>query len=67
MNEKATDNPKKHTEDSNIHAEEENKEKFADAKPPADDTVAVLLLPTDQHRNPPTMADAEEARRRLQP
>jgi hypothetical protein len=65
MNEKATDNPKKHTKDSSIHVEEENKEKFADAKPPADDTVAVLLLPMDQHRNLPTMADAKKAPRRL--
>jgi hypothetical protein len=67
MNEKATDSPKKHIEDSSIHVEEENEEKFADAKPPADDTIAVLLLPTDPHRNPPTVADAGEDRGSHQP
>jgi hypothetical protein len=50
------------TEDSSINAEEESEEKIADAKPPADDTVAVLLLPMDHHRNPSTidMANAGE-------
>jgi hypothetical protein len=67
MNEKAIDNPKKHTEDSSVHAEEENEEKFADAKPPADDTIAMLPLRMDPHRNPPTMADAGEARGSHQP
>ena len=43
IDEKAIDNPKKHTEDSSTDAEEGNKEKIVDAKPPADDTVAVVL------------------------
>ena len=67
--EKATNNPKKHTEDSSTDAEEGNKEKIVDAKPPADDTDAVVLPPTDHHRNSPTIdiADAGEAWERLQP
>ena len=43
IDEKATNNSKKHTEDSSTDAEEGNKEKIVDAKPPADDTVAVVL------------------------
>ena len=68
IDEKAIDNPKKHTEDSSTDAEG-NKEKIVDAKPPADDTVAVVLPPTDHHRNSPTIdiADAGEAWERLQP
>ena len=55
IDEKATNNPKKHTEDPSTDVEEGNKEKIVDAKPPADDTVAVVLPPTDHHRNPPTI------------
>jgi hypothetical protein len=67
IDEKATDNPKKHTEDSSTDAEEGNEEKIVHAKPLADDTVAVVHPPTD-HRYPPTIdiADAGEARERLQ-
>jgi hypothetical protein len=43
IDEKATDNPKKHTEDSSTNAEEGNKEKIVNVKPPADDIVAVVL------------------------
>jgi len=43
VDKKATDNSKKHIEDSSTDAEEGNKEKIIDAKPPIDDTVAVVL------------------------
>jgi hypothetical protein len=66
---KATDNPKKHTEDLSTDAEEGNKEKIVDAKPPIDDTDVVVLPPTNHHRNPPNIdiANVEEACERLQP
>ena len=38
IDDKATDNPKKHIEDSSTDAEEGNKENIGDAKPPADTT-----------------------------
>jgi hypothetical protein len=52
---KATDNPKKHTEDSSTDTDEGNKEKIIDAKPPTDDTITMVLLPTNHHRNPPNI------------
>jgi hypothetical protein len=66
---KATDNLKKHTEDSSTDAGEGNKEKIIDAKPPTDDTVAMVLPPTNHHQNLPNIdiADIEEAWERLQP
>jgi hypothetical protein len=66
---KTIDNPKKHTEDLSTDAEEINEEKIIGAKPPAEDTVTMVLPPTDHHRNLLTIdiADAGEARERLQP
>jgi len=66
---RATDDPRRHTEDSSIDAREASDKKIAEAKPPAGDTVAVHHSPTEEHRNPPPndVTDARKARKKNKP